>query len=159
MNIIPETSMAEIVALLAACSLPVEDIAPALPLQFFGHRENGVLVAVIGLEMYPPAALLRSLAVAPAWRGRGLGQELVAYVESFAAVHALEMLFLLTTTAAPFFMRLGYTSANRHTAPATIQATSQFSDLCPASAAFLSRQVAKQANYRHEEQPSAILLL
>jgi amino-acid N-acetyltransferase len=41
---------------------------------------------------------------------------------------------LLTTTAAPFFTRFGFTSAARDAAPAALRATAEFASLCPASA-------------------------
>ncbi len=140
MNIAPESSIAEITQLLSACGLPVEDIA-ASRVQFFGIRVEGVLVAVVGLELYTPAGLLRSLAVAPAYRGHHFGQALVAYAESFARTCGVKELFLLTTSAERFFLNLGYSPASRSAAPAAIQAMPQFSGLCPASSVFLSKQV------------------
>ena len=103
------------------------------------------MVAIIGLEQFQSAGLLRSLAVSPNYRGRGLAQELVRHVESFAASHGVESLFLLTTTAEAFFRKRGYCPASRLEAPQAIQATSQFSGLCPSSSAFLSKCI-KRAN-------------
>lgn len=142
MNIEPLPSIEEVLPLLAECALPVADISALSPIQFFGVRDGAVLVAVVGLELYPPFGLLRSLAVAPTFRGRGLARELVAFAESFAATQGIESLFLLTTTAEGFFLRLGYVPASRGAAPQAIQATSQFSGLCPSSSAFLSKRVA-----------------
>jgi amino-acid N-acetyltransferase len=141
MNIEPLPSIEEVVPLLAECDLPVEDVTPSSSLHFFGARVGGALVAVVGLELYPPFGLLRSLAVAPTFRGRGLARELVAFTESFSAAQGVESLFLLTTTAEAFFLRLGYAPASRNAAPSAIQATSQFSGLCPSSSAFLSRHL------------------
>jgi amino-acid N-acetyltransferase len=141
MNIKLLPSIEEVVPLLAECALPVADVSYSSLLQFFGVRVGDALVAVVGLELYPPFALLRSLAVAPAFRGRGLARKLVAFAESFAAAQNIEALFLLTTTAESFFQRLGYSPASRGAAPAAIQGTSQFAGLCPSSSAFLSKQV------------------
>jgi amino-acid N-acetyltransferase len=142
MTIEPLPSTEEVIALLSECALPVADIAPSSPPRFFGVRVDGVLVAVVGLEVHPPFALLRSLAVAPAFRGRGLARELVAFAESFAAAQNIESLFLLTTTAEKFFLRLGYAPTSRAAAPSAIQTTPQFAGLCPSSSAFLSKRVA-----------------
>ena len=142
MNIEPLPSIEEVVPLLAECALPVADLSPSSLLHFFGVRAGGALVAVVGLELYPPFGLLRSLAVAPAFRGRGLARELVAFAESFSAAQSVETLYLLTTTAEGFLLRLGYSPASRSAAPQTIQATSQFSGLCSSSSAFLSKHVA-----------------
>lgn len=142
MRIEPLPVTDEIKALLTACDLPASDIPPDSQVRFFGIRQDGALVAVVGLELYPPFGLLRSLAVAPFWRGQGLARKLVAHAESFAAARSVESLFLLTTSAQTFFLKLGYAPATRKDAPAAIRATSQFSALCPASAALLSKTLA-----------------
>ena len=144
MNIEPLPSIEEVVSLLAECALPVEDVSRSPSLHFFGIRVGGNLAAVVGIELYPPFGLLRSLAVATPFRRRGLAHELVAFAESFSAAQGVESLFLLTTTAEGFFLRLGYSPASRSAAPSAIQATSQFSSLCPSSSAFLSKHVAPE---------------
>jgi len=144
MNIEPISELKEIVPLLAACGLPIADISSSQSPHFFGIRSESGLVGVVGLELYGEVALLRSLAVAPAYRGRGLASQLVAYAESVAASMGVDSMFLLTTTASDFFGKLGFVSASRSAAPPAIQATSQFSSLCPASSAFLQKSDAGQ---------------
>ena len=104
MNIEPLSSLDEILPVLTGCDLPVSDISASSPPQFFGFRVAGFVIAVIGLEQFQSVGLLRSLAVAPAYRGRGLAQELVGHVESFAGSDGVESLFLLTATAEAFFL-------------------------------------------------------
>ena len=140
-NIEPISELKEIMSLLTECGLPVTDILQSEPPLFFGVRSESGLVAVVGLELFGAAALLRSLAVAPAHRGRGLARQLVAYAESVAVSRGVDSLFLLTTTASDFFGKLGFVPASRSAAPPAIQATSQFSVLCPASSAFLRKSV------------------
>lgn len=137
-------SGAELVQLLSECALPTADISPVTPVKFFGIREEGTLAATIGLELYDAVGLLRSLAVLPAFRKRGFASELVTFAESFAVRHGVESMFLLTDTAEPFFLQLGYVPTARDAAPAAIRASSQFSELCPASAALLSKDIAMQ---------------
>jgi amino-acid N-acetyltransferase len=141
MNIEPLSSLDEILSLLTDCRLPVADISAASPPLFFGIRVAGVLVAVVGLELFHSIGLLRSLAVSPTFRGRGLAQELLAFAEVCAASHGTHTLFLLTTTAEEFFLKFGYVAASRQDAAQAIQATPQFSGLCPSSAACLSKQL------------------
>lgn len=141
MHIAPEPAAQDVISLLEACALPFADITSASPVQFFGIRSDGTLMAIVGLELYPPAGLLRSLAVAPSFRGRGLARALVKFAESYAASQGVKTLFLLTTTAERLFLTLGYLPASRVAAPEAIQATSQFASLCPGSAAFLSKHV------------------
>lgn len=157
MNIEALSSLDEILPVLTGCDLPVGDISASSPTQFFGFRAEGFVVAVIGLEQFQSAGLLRSLAVSPNYRGRGLGQELVRHVESFAASHGVDSLFLLTTTAEPFFRKLGYCTASRQEAPQAIQATSQFSGLCPSSSAFLSKYIKRANPAVHTDSASAAL--
>jgi amino-acid N-acetyltransferase len=141
MNIEPLSSLSEILPVLTGCDLPVADISELSPPQFFGFRDAGSVVAVIGLDQFQSIGLLRSLAVTPGYRGLGLAQQLVRYVESFAGSRGVESLFLLTTTAEPFFLKLGYRPTSRQDAPQAIQVTPQFSGLCPASSAFLSKRL------------------
>ena len=49
--------------------------------------------------------------------------------------------WLLTTTAAPFFERAGFKPMERTSAPASVLATRQAANLCPASAALLRRSI------------------
>jgi amino-acid N-acetyltransferase len=157
MNIEPLSSLDEIFPVLTGCDLPVADISASSPPQFFGFRVAGSVVAVIGLEQFQSVGLLRSLAVAPSYRGRGLAQELVSYVESFAASHGVESLFLLTTTAEPFFIKQGYRPTSRQEAPQAIQVTPQFSGLCPSSSAFLSKRVGRANPAVHTDSTPAAL--
>jgi amino-acid N-acetyltransferase len=87
------------------------------------------------------AALLRSLVVDPELRGIGLGRLLVEQAEDHARAHGAVSMFLLTTTAESFFRHLGYTEADRASAPAEIRATREFAALCPASSAFLAKRL------------------
>jgi amino-acid N-acetyltransferase len=127
-----------IAALLGAAELPHEDITPHLG-HFFVAREGGVMVGAIGLEVYAPDGLLRSLVVAPAHRGRGLGDKLVRGLEQAAAEWGVERFWLLTTTAEAFFARRGFRVTPRAGAPAKIAVTHEFQTLCPATAICLTR--------------------
>lgn len=126
--------------LLAACALPISDMDSCVALRLFSAYEGAALAGVVGLEMHGRLALLRSLAVAPGRRGTGLGKRLVAYAEKHAAEDGIESLYLLTTTAAPFFEKLGYETASRADAPPAIRATAQFSGLCPDSSSFMVKR-------------------
>lgn len=78
----PLTEPADLLPLLRACDLPVGDIAPGPAQRFFGLRGAGGCIAVVGLEPSGALGLLRSLAVAPAYRGQGVARQLVAYAET-----------------------------------------------------------------------------
>lgn len=141
-NIEPIFELHEIVSLLTECGLPVADILQSESAHFFGIRSESGLVAVVGLEQFGTVALLRSLAIISTHRGHGLARQLLAHIESVAATRGIASLFLLTTTAADFFIKLGFVSVSRPAAPPAIRATTQFSGLCPATSAFLHKTFA-----------------
>lgn len=137
----PIYQIEDIRQLLSVCELPDSDIAHSESLAFFGYRNGAELVALVGLEVYESVALLRSLAVAPQYRNSCTGKKLVAFAEARAADSGIHSLFLLTTTAEKYFLKLGYAPASREEAPLPIKNTAQFSGLCPASSAFLSKRL------------------
>lgn len=137
----PLAPSAATTALLEQCRLPTTDLSTCPSLQLFGVSADAALHGMVGLEFYPPVGLLRSLAVSPELRGKGLGGILVEFVESQAREAGIETLYLLTTTAAPFFARLGYASVAREDAPTAIRSTAQFSGLCPASSTFMAKRL------------------
>lgn len=120
-------------ALLAASSLPVEDIAVDT-IDFLVAELDGALLGVVAVQACGDIGLLRSLTVDSNGRGRGLGQALVERAEAHARARGLLRLVLLTETAAAFFSRRGYVPAERGDMPAQIQSTAQFRSLCPATA-------------------------
>jgi len=123
----------DIRSLLAALELPSQDVGgPAQA--FLVAREGGSLAGCVGLERCGDDALLRSLAVAPRLQGVGLGRALHAQAVESARAQGVRALYLLTTTAAPFFERAGFERVERTAAPPAVAASPEFSALCPASA-------------------------
>jgi len=96
---------------------------------------------LVGLEHFGDVALLRSLVVAPERRGRGEGLRLLGHAESQARSSGVRAIYLLTTTAEPFFAKCGYSKAPRETAPAAIRGTREFAGICPASSAFMIKRL------------------
>jgi GNAT superfamily N-acetyltransferase len=84
-------------------------------------------------------ALIRSVVVLPQARSRGFGVLVTEALVGQARDAGVERLWLLTTSAAPFFGRLGWRSEERANAPEAIAASRQFSGLCPASATLMVR--------------------
>lgn len=126
--------------LLAAEHLPTDDLSDDLLTGFLVAREGATLCGTVAIEKLASAALLRSLAVRPECRGRGLGQQLVAHAESAARESGADGIYLLTTTARDFFARLGYRVATREEAPPAIAGSTEFRSLCPASAVFMVKR-------------------
>ena len=116
--------------LLEASSLPAADVTAAMLAHFLVARRGGGLAGVIGLEPLGEVGLLRSAAVAAEERGRGLGLALTEAIERHARILGVRRLYLLTTTAAGFFGRLGWRAVPRAEAPAAIQGTTEYRELC-----------------------------
>jgi amino-acid N-acetyltransferase len=126
---------------IAAAGLPIDDLGES-DRQFFRFDDDIGIIGYGGIEGTGADRLLRSVVIAPARRNAGLGGTLVAALERAALHDGARTLYLLTTTAEPFFRRLGYTSAERGGAPAAIAGSTEFSTLCPASAAFMVKKIA-----------------
>lgn len=129
-----------IVGLLNEAGLPTGDLADGLPGRFLVVEDAlGALVGVVGLELSGRTGLLRSLAVAPAWRGQAIAARLVERCEVEARAAGADELYLLTTSAADYFLRRAYAIVARDEVPAAIAQHAQFRSLCPASARCLRK--------------------
>ncbi|HXZ84918.1 MAG TPA: arsenic resistance N-acetyltransferase ArsN2, partial [Myxococcota bacterium] len=104
-------------------------------------QDGGRVVGVAGLELYEGDGLLRSVATAPDFRGRGVASRLCAEVERRARALGARRLYLLTETAEPFFARRGYRRLDRAAAPRGIAGSREFASVCPASAALMAREL------------------
>lgn len=137
--------LARVTALLAESRLPRDGVAELLARDASAvvvaddPRDPSALAAVGALEIAGRDALVRSVAVAPAYRGRGLGDAIVARLVHDAAARDLDACWLLTTTAAPFFAARGFALATRERVPAPLAATVEFTGACPASATVMTR--------------------
>jgi amino-acid N-acetyltransferase len=127
------------VRLLAAANLPTADLTAAHCEHFFIAGPLAQPTGLIGLELFGDVALLRSLVVIPEKRGTGAGSALLGHAEAHARSQGVRALYLLTTTAEPFFAQRGYQHTPRDSAPAAIRATREFAGICPASSAFMTR--------------------
>jgi amino-acid N-acetyltransferase len=95
--------------LLAENELPVADINAALLADFLvAEHAGGKIVGSVGVERFGRSALLCSLAVARTARNGRLGTWLLSHAELLAWASNVCDLWLLTTTAAGLFRRLGY---------------------------------------------------
>jgi N-acetylglutamate synthase-like GNAT family acetyltransferase len=128
-------------ALLAASALPLDGVREALPC-FVVAEDGGEIVGVAGIEACGTTgehALLRSVAVAPTWRSRGLGRALVTRAIADAEARGAKALYLLTTTAEAYFPSFGFSMTTRDAVPDDVRATAEFQGACPASATVMTR--------------------
>jgi amino-acid N-acetyltransferase len=141
----PEAALARdlpgVVALLENAGLPTAGVADHFPAGYAVMRAGAEVVAVAGLESYGRVGLLRSVAVAQAWRGRGLADLLVHNRVQAARAAGLSAMYLLTTTAKEYFERRQFREALRAQVPAELGVSLELTSICPASAACLKRDL------------------
>ena len=122
-----------ILQLLRDAGLPVDGVVEHLNTAFVAH-DGAVIVGCAALEVYREGALLRSVVVAPAARGRGLGQRLARAAVRLAQSIGTPAVYLLTTTADSYFRRLGFATTTREHVPESVKQSIEFRSVCPASA-------------------------
>lgn len=127
--------------LLSAAGLPTRGVGPSLASAYCVAESGGRLVGLAGLEPHGVHGLLRSVVVPPEHRGRGIASALVEDRLQWALRHALEDVYLLTTTAPGYFARLGFLEVARDTVPQAIRQSEEFADVCPQSAIVMMRSI------------------
>lgn len=124
--------LAGVVDLLARSESPQAGVEEQLATVLVA-RDDGRLVGCAALEVYGNAALLRSIAVEPALRGHGVGQQLTRAALDLARRTGIAEVYLLTETAAAFYPRFGFQPISRAEVAAPVQQSVEFTTLCPAS--------------------------
>ena len=133
----------QIKQLLCISGLEHQDIEPS-DLQHFiivKDASDSMLCGVVGLEPKSNVGLLRSLAVAEAYRRQGLATQLVIKIEEYARSKKVDTLYLLTLTAEQFFGARGYHKTDRESAPLALQETNEFKGLCPLTAVCMKKHL------------------
>ncbi len=141
--------------LLLKCRLHINDIDSEKLKNFILAKVNSKIVGVVGLEIFNDIGLLRSLAVEPSARLKGIGKLLLERIFTFSYQMEIKELFLFTTDADKFFICFGFNKLIREKIPVQIRETSQYNELCPDTAFCMSRKTDEEAIYF----PSDILFL
>lgn len=136
-----QSDLAAVEALLTENKLPLDGVAQALEC-FVVAEHAGAIVGVAGIEHCGVGehALLRSVAVAEAWKGKGLGRALVTHAIRDAESRGAQALYLLTTTAEHYFPSFGFRPTTRDAVPAAVKDNVEFTSACPASAVVMVRE-------------------
>jgi len=119
-----QDELPRILALLEEGGLPPDGLENHLSTTVVARRE-GRVVGSAALELYGPAALLRSVAVRRDLRGSGLGCRLTEATLELSRGLGVEETYLLTETADLFFPRFGFRPIPRSV---------EFTSACPVSA-------------------------
>jgi amino-acid N-acetyltransferase len=96
--------------------------------------DHDQVIGSAALELYGPAALLRSVAVDREHRGQGLGQRLTRAALELGSARGVSNVYLLTETARGFFGRLGFQRIPREQAEPAVGESAEFKGACPATA-------------------------
>lgn len=129
-----------ILALLAKCGLPKDGLADHLRTTLVA-REGNRIVGCSALELYQDCALLRSVAVDPAFRGQGIGLRLTQAALDMARDHQVLTVYLLTTTASTFFLKTGFKHVSRSQVPEKVRRSIEFTSLCPDTAITMTTSI------------------
>ena len=97
-------------------------------------ERDGDILGCAAVERYGDAGLLRSVGIAPAEQGHGIGAALVIHAVREASAAGVRTMVLLTTTAERYFPRFGFSVVDRESVPESVRASVEFQGACPASA-------------------------
>ena len=123
-----------VAALLGGEGLPEIGLAADVTRLFVLDGAPGAIDAVVGFEGYGEHALLRSLAVRPALRGRGYGEALLRHALRETARAGANVAYGLTTTIPELLQHWGFEEVDRGALPAELAASAELRGACPASA-------------------------
>ncbi|WP_082640615.1 GNAT family N-acetyltransferase [Aureimonas sp. N4] len=132
-----------LVGLLSAAGLPTEDVAEPGRVFLRYANEGGEFVGIGGLEHLGAAVLLRSIAVVPEHRGRGIGGAITADLMERSREQGAADAFAFTTGERTFLAALGFRRVERTEAPAAVLATRQAMGLCSASAVLWRKETGR----------------
>ena len=139
MNIVPasQNNFSAAIELLKKNGLPTEDISSGT--QLFVVKEDNKVIGTIAVEYDFNDALLRSLSVSAEKRNAGIGALLVSFIEDYVQKQGIQNIFLLTTSAADFFLKRGYKIIDRSNVPEFIGNTTEYSVICASSSTLMKK--------------------
>lgn len=124
--------------LLSASGLPLAGLERT---HLWLSETDGKVTGVGGYERYGDLALLRSLAVVPEGRGRGLGGALLQHLFGVLRADGVTAAYGLTMTVPGWLLRLGFEEVGRDALPAAVSNSEQLRGACPASARVFAKRL------------------
>ena len=132
-------------AQLKSAELPFHDLNVVDSSIMVGYYKGNELVGTGALEVYGDFALLRSLSVKFGLRGQSMGSMITENLLTLASENGLKGVYLLTETAHGFFLKKGFIDVARETVPPEVRTSSEFSQVCPATAVCMYAEIPKVA--------------
>jgi amino-acid N-acetyltransferase len=130
----------DVLRLLEASHLPVDGLREHAAAVVVA-RQGGRVVGSAALEIYSDGGLLRSVAVSPGLQRAGIGRQLIERAIQTARTADIPAIYLLTTTAAGYFLRFGFERIDRNEVPAGVRQSVEFASACPASATVMRKML------------------
>lgn len=138
--------------LLRESGLPHNDLSDIDWFRLFGVLRQNKLVSAAGLERCDQSLLLRSVVTHPKYRGQGLSPQIVTALHQAAYETGHQEIWLLTTDASDYFIQYhDYASVDRSEVPNGIEASGEFSVLCPADAVLMRKLLVPMARQGREK--------
>jgi amino-acid N-acetyltransferase len=128
-----DEELADLLKLLDRSQLPGAGVEEHFSNYLVAEEEKRI-VGMVGLELYGSVGLVRSLAVAPYVRSKGIGSALVHAILEKAKERGLEEVYLLTTTADGYFPRFGFEPIPRDQIDSRLHSSKELQGVCPQSA-------------------------
>ncbi|WP_082055223.1 GNAT family N-acetyltransferase [Cupriavidus basilensis] len=119
------SDLQQIVALLERCRLPAADVVQIIE-NFHIALCDGRIVGCAATEHHGTSILIRSVAVEPAYRERGIASRLVEALLMRARGTEVRDAYLLSTVAPAYFARWGFSVIPAEEAPPEVTASSAF---------------------------------
>jgi N-acetylglutamate synthase-like GNAT family acetyltransferase/SAM-dependent methyltransferase len=127
--------------LVRQAELPTHGIEDYFNSTFIVAESAGRIVGTVGVEVYGRYGLLRSLTVAPDWKGMGIGKSLTRDRLAWAKSRGMIALFLLTFEPS-YFERFGFRPVRRDSVPPEIRRSPEYSTICPETATVMVLPIA-----------------
>jgi len=127
-----------VAALLEREHLPLDGLRQHFETAFVARAANRI-IGCSALEVYEGGALLRSLAVDAECRGSGIGSDLTDAAIQLARRRLVAAIYLLTTTAEPFFRKFNFEIVDRADVPCSVTVSEEFAHACPSTAIVMRR--------------------
>jgi len=125
-------------------NLPSHDIDEHIQNFIVVVSENKQIVGVGGFESIGGIGMVRSIAVAPEARRKGIAKKVYMQLESMAYESGVKAFYLITESAVSYFTRLGFVPLSRQNVPKEIKSTKQFREICPTSATVMYRDISRK---------------
>ncbi|NUA31445.1 GNAT family N-acetyltransferase [Cupriavidus basilensis] len=114
-----------IAEVLEACGLASDDLDPSLALFHIAVLDGGI-VGCAGAEGYGDTVVVRSVAVLPPYRDRGIATHLVSALLMRARANGCTRAVLLSASCPSYFARYGFSLISADRLPPEVRASREF---------------------------------